>query len=117
MTAKPTLGYASRTEAVVGLRAQGVPTREIARKLGIAIKTVSALERSGARKAGVRVAEPRGLTTEGGQAVVVSLDALRALRPHAAKRNLSVNALVRRLIDTVADEGMVDAVLDDGGRP
>ena len=107
MTAKPTLGFPSRTEALQAFRAQGVPTREIARRLGVAVKTVSALEQSAARTRRIRPAEEMGRT------VVVPVDVLDALAPHAARRGLSVNALVRRIVETVADEGIVDAVLDD----
>lgn len=107
MSAKPTLGYATRTEAVQALRAQKLSTREIARRIGVEVKTVSALEQSGERPRRVRPTEEMGRT------VVVSIDVLDALRPHAERRGLSVNALVRRIVETVADEAMVDAVLDD----
>lgn len=46
--------------------------------------------------------------------IVVSADVLDALAPHAKRRNVSVNALVRSLLATIADEGMVNSVLDDG---
>ena len=108
MSAKPSLGYASRTEAVQALRSQNLPTHEIARRLGVEVKTVTALEHSGARARRLRPAEAMGRT------VVVPIDVLDALRPQAERRGLSVNALVRLIVETVADEAMVDAVLDDG---
>ena len=112
MTAKPSLGYATRTDAVLALRKQRVSTAEIARRLGIEPKTVTALEYS----AGRRQRAPRPCE-EMGRTVVFPVDILAALSPHAAKRGVHVNTLARRIVETVVDEKMVDAVLDDGGQP
>lgn len=38
-----------------------------------------------------------------------------ALRPHAIRRDMSVEALARQIPDTVTYDDMVDAVLDDDG--
>lgn len=110
MGAKPTLGYPSRTEAVIALRQQGLSTTDIAGRIGISPGTVTALECSAQRSAkprGVRPAEQHGRT------IVFPIDVLEALRPYALRRQLTVNALARRLIETIADDGMVDAILDD----
>jgi hypothetical protein len=107
--AKPCLGYPSRTAAVLGLRQLGFSTGQIASAIGINSKTVTALECGSAR--------PRRERSEYqylGRAVLVPTDVLDALGPHAAKRGVSVNSLARLIICTVADEGMIDAVLDDG---
>ena len=110
MSAKPTLGYASRTDAVCALREQGVSTPEIARQLGVQPKTVTALEHSaGRRRCSPRPAEEMGRT------VVFPIYVLDALRPHAARRGIHVNTLARLIVETVVDEAMVDAVLDDAG--
>jgi hypothetical protein len=37
-----------------------------------------------------------------------------ALGPHAARRNMHPNCLARLIVETVVDEGIIDAVLDDG---
>ena len=111
MSTKPSLGYASRTDAVVALRAQRVSTAEIARRLNIEPKTVSALEHSAGRRA--RAPRP---AEEMGRTVVFPVDILDALLPHAAKRGVHVNSLARRIVETVVDENMVDAVLDDEER-
>ncbi len=109
MTTKPTLGYASRTEAVLALRAQRIPTAEIARRIGIAHKTVTALEHSAGRnRRAPRPSEALGRT------IVFPTDILDALGPHAARRGMHVNQLARRIVETVVDENMVDAVMDDG---
>lgn len=105
---KPCLGYPSRTAAVVGLRGKGLTTRQIAEAIGIGISTVSALELgSGRPRRAPRASEQLGRT------VVIPIDVLDQLGPHAAKRCVSVNHLVRLLISTIVDEGMVDAIMDD----
>jgi len=106
--AKPCLGYPSRTAAVIGLRQQGLSTRQIAESIGIEPKTVLALE--------VGASRPKRERSDYeylGRAVLVPTDVLDALGPHAAKRGISVNGLARLIISTVVDEGMIDAVLDD----
>lgn len=107
--AKPTLGYATRTDAVIGLRALGMNTPEIAARLGIATKTVAALESSRGRTRTPKTDRPEGL----GRAVLIPSDVLAALGPHAARRGLHPNSLARVILSTVVDEGMIDAVLDD----
>ena len=45
--------------------------------------------------------------------IVVSNDVLDLLEPHATKRDMSVNKLCRALLGAIADDGLVDAVLED----
>lgn len=103
----PTLGYPSRTAAVLDLRAKGLSTAEIARRIGIDSAVVSALELTTRRWRGrqTRPAESR--------AIVFPAEVLDRARPHAARRGISANELVRRLVVHAIDEDMVDAVLDD----
>jgi hypothetical protein len=107
MSAKPTLGYPSRTEAVQGLRGQGLSTRQIAEAIGIEVKTVVALEHSSGRKRMPRPAEQMGRT------IVFPTDVLDSLQPHAARRGIHVNSLARLIVTTVVDDNLVDSVLDD----
>jgi hypothetical protein len=108
VTAKPTLGYASRTEAVMALRGQRLSTVVIAHRLGIDTKTVTALEHSaGRQKRRPRPAEELGRT------VLFPIDVLDALAPYAARRGMHVNQLARRIVEQVVDDGIVDAVMDD----
>jgi transcriptional regulator with XRE-family HTH domain len=107
---KPTLGYPSRTAAVLALRSAGLSSREIADKVGISTATVTALEHSAGRPRKSRPAEEMGRT------VLFPTDVLDSLGPHAAKRNMHPNALARLIVETVVDDDMVDAVLDDGGQ-
>ena len=105
---KPCLGYPTRTAAVHALRGEGLSTRAIAREIGIPEKNVIALECSGSRpKRMPRPSEALGRT------VVLPVDVLNSLGPHAARRNISPNHLVRLLISTIVDEGLVDSVMDD----
>lgn len=104
---KETLGYPSRTAAVLALRGKGKTTRQIATTIGIDIKTVAALECSAARTRKTRPAEQLGRT------VLFPLDVLESLAPHAAKRCMHPNRLARLIVETVVDEAMIDAVLDD----
>lgn len=107
----PTLGYPSRTAAIEALRAQHLDTRAIARKIGISPKDVAALEASK-----VRTRKQRGASYDRptNASITIDPDLRMALRPHAIRRDVSVERLARRIIDTVAYEDMVDAVLDDG---
>lgn len=109
MSGKPTLGYPTRTAAVMGLRAEGLSTRQIAEAIGIEEKTVTALECSAGRKRdrSERPSEKLGRT------VVIPMDVLDQLTPHAARRGMHPNSLARLIITTVVDESMIDAVLDD----
>ncbi|MBL6854537.1 MAG: hypothetical protein ISS15_05455 [Alphaproteobacteria bacterium] len=102
---KPTLGYASRTDAVLALRAQGLGTAEIGRRIGIDGGTVTALEHSASKR--------RTQIQETQRTVLFSQDVLRALAPHAARRGIHPNSLARRIVETVVDDGLIDSVLDD----
>lgn len=108
--AKPCLGYRSRTDAVLALRAQGLSYLDIARRVGIDSKTASALAASGARKsyrqqAGAAAPPPAG--------IVLSKFTRAGLRTAAAARSLSIDALAIRLLDAIVDGELIDAVLDD----
>jgi hypothetical protein len=103
--AKPTLGYPSRTAAVLALRAQRLPTDAIARRIGISPKTVVALECSADRS--------RQLVADGNQTILFSGELLEDLRPHAARRGISVRQLARLIVETAVDHDLIDALLDD----
>lgn len=106
---KPTLGYTSRSEAVLALRRQGQSTKHIADVLDIEPKTVLALEHSAmrAKKRQRRPAEEHGRT------VLFPTDILDRLRPHAARRGIHTNHLARLIVETALDERLIDALLDD----
>jgi hypothetical protein len=102
---KPTLGFSSRTEAVLAMRQRALTTEAIASLIGIEPKTVIALEISAARC--------RQIVREGAKTVLLPPDLIARLRPHAARRDLSVGSLVRQLIESALDDNLIDAVLDD----
>lgn len=108
MSAKPTLGYPSRTDAVLALRAQRMTTAQIADAIGIPDKTVLALEHSAGRaRRSPRPVEQLCRT------VLFPTDVLDSLAKHAARRGVHVNSLARLIVETVVDEDLVDSVLDD----
>lgn len=112
-SAKPCLGYPSRTDAVLALRANGLTTSAIAARIGIESTTVTALEASARRRSASRTHAPR--PPQRPDAIPIDSQTLRALRPHAARRQISVPQLVRRLLDLMVDDSLVDALLDDDG--
>lgn len=109
---KATLGYESRTAAIAALRAKGLSTVVIADRVGIEPKTVTALEASAAR---AKRPSRQPITVPSlGRSVLVPFQDYSALRPHAARRSITVDQLIRDIIEMVARDEMVDAVLDDG---
>jgi hypothetical protein len=57
---------------------------------------------------------PLGDTSPPFVAVEIDREVARALRPEAARRGTSVPQLCRDLLETVATDKLVGAVLDDG---
>ena len=110
--AKPIAGYSSRVEACFALGAQGLDTREIATRLGLDTTTVNALITTKLKRMGLLGAREKSLNANG-RTIVVSNDVLDALLPHAARRGVTVNRLVRDLLGVLVDDGLVDSVLDD----
>lgn len=108
---KQTLGYSSRTEAVLALRASGLSTRQIAERIGIPENTVTALEHSSGR-AKKRPTRP---SEENGRTILFPCRVLDRLGPHAAKRGIHPNHLARLLVEVAVDEGLIDSILDDVG--
>lgn len=98
MGKKPTLGHASLSAAIVALRNQQYCTREIASLCKTSIENVYALEHTAARKLVV---------------VRVPVVTMAALAPHAERRNMHPNDLIRSLLRQAVDDQLVDAILDD----
>ena len=101
---KPALGYRSRTEAVLALREAGRSRAEIAAMLGIEVKNVTSLEESGRRSARRR-----------GELIAFKLSAslARCMIAPAVRRGITPSELARRIVETVVDGDLIDAVLDD----
>lgn len=109
----PALGYPSRTDAVLALRKEGLLPLEIAARIGISRTQVSALEAS-ARRRTARVRD----VAHGPSIAIAKLfpcEEKRLLRAHAARRGITVNRLIQIIVETVVEDDMIDAVLDDAG--
>jgi hypothetical protein len=112
---KPTLEYRSRIEAVSALDAQGLRVRDIAQKTGLTSKNVSSLLCHVYKRAGKARRRPPGLHRNGGrQFVAFPVGTIAMLEPQAQKRGITPQELVRRIVETALDEGMIDNILDDG---
>ncbi len=97
----PTLGYRSKTAACAALRDQGLETAEIAEKVGIAEKSVCALERRHRFKTGPR-------------RIILPFTVMDKLEVAAERRGKSPRKLALAILERVAADGLIDAVMDDG---
>ena len=106
----PTLGYPSRTAAVMALRKKKISNREIAARIGIPEKNVAALAASGRRAKKTRRSSNK-------KAVYFKTATLLALYPAAKERAISIDELLNRLADTLANDRdgltLIDNILDD----
>lgn len=101
MLPKPSLGYPSRTEAVLALRAQGIPQRAIAARLRISPSTVSALECAARKRSANRqIALPLNLWLD--------------LHREAVARNTSIDSLTTALLSTIIYDKLFNAILGVG---
>lgn len=103
----PCEGFRSMTAAVHAMCDRGMTDREIARRIGRPMKDVASMR-----------CNPRA-TRDGGDLpgrIRIDIDraTVAALRPEAWARQVSVNDLIRRVLDVVAADGLVGAILDDG---
>lgn len=106
---KPTLGYESRTAAIVALRSRNLSAEQIARKIGVSVNAVQSLESHYRRLLAGRGA--------GSEAISLTPEQRRLLYPYAAVRDITLNELVQRIIVLTIESDLVDAVLDDGIAP
>jgi hypothetical protein len=103
----PTCGYRNRQEAIAAMDGAGMSRQQIAERVGVKVGTVNVVLHY------IRIGRRRIVAN--GRTVVVPRELLDRLQIDAAARGLSVNALVRLLLDHVVDEDLVGAILDDGG--
>ncbi len=104
---KPTLGYPTRTAAVVALRASGMSLQAVAARIGIPVTTVSALECSARRHSAARQSPDTSRT------VHFPLALLQRLAPAARKRGMTRETLAWIIVERVVEDDLVEAVLDD----
>lgn len=108
----------SDRENVVALAKQGIPPRDIARILErpyASVKTYVA----DARRAGTYIPDFRTLTNtrkadRDREFVGVSRAIWDALAPHAEVRSIRPSQLITMILDAVAHDQLVNAILDDG---
>lgn len=102
----PTLGYPSRYEAAEALRAEGLTPEQIAERIGTTTGAVYQLlayaKRGRANSPRIRVSVPTRV--------------LEHFQEPAAMRGVAPATIARRILATVAREGLADAILDDRGR-
>lgn len=109
---KPSLGFPSRTAAAQALRDQGLTQGEIAKRIGISTNSVGGLLACAKRHRAAGTKPQAGNTFS----ALLPLDLRIALRRHAYKRDVTLDRLVLMLLERVASDGLVDAVLDDEER-
>jgi DNA-binding CsgD family transcriptional regulator len=99
---KPTLGYPTRRDAIINLHQQGKTRREIADLINISMGYVSAvLSEAGCTKRHFYNLIP------------IDADVLAMIQPEADRRNMPVKELVKTLIVKTAQDGLVNAIMDD----
>ncbi len=105
----PTLGYPTRTAACVALEAEGLTSAQIGARVGIPATTVAALLCSARRFSDARSAP------DACKSVHFPIRLLQQLQPAARKRRVSRETLAWMIVERVAEDDLIDAVLDDGG--
>lgn len=102
---KPSLGYPSRTAAVLALRDQGLCDRVIASRIGISVSTVAALG----------CARPKAVGRQTGPCVTIQIkgNLAEAIIDEAAARERTAEQLVANLVAAILADDMFDAVLDE----
>lgn len=106
---KPTLGYPSQTDAIFALWENGMSRKEIGEKLNLSQDRVGHAICMG-RSAWKR----RILERDDEFAIrILNGDITRYFETEAKKRNVMPAELARRLLETVARDKLVNAILDD----
>ncbi len=100
--AKRTLGYPSRTAAILALREQGLTLQQAADKIGISLSSTAGLVASAQRNS-------QKLTIRIPANVATMIDTA------ARKRGVRQDYLAVKLLAAVAADDLFDAVLDDTG--
>ena len=109
----------SRKADILALAAEGVPPREIVKRLGIPSGTVHGHLWRARRDGTLKITFRRGPSVAGreqGSTIVVMPRAVADLiRPVAEARGLTVAELANAVLARVAVDRLFDAVLDDDG--
>jgi hypothetical protein len=100
--AKPTMGYPTRRDAIIAMHADGKTQKEISTALRVTKGYVS------------------GVLSEAGRTrrtlhsyVTIPADTLAMIQDDADRRGVHVKELAARLLTKTAQDGLVDAIMDD----
>lgn len=96
---QPTLGYPSKSAAIIGLRREGLTEREISVKLGIKPNTVTSMECRARQREKALLKIDRNIYED--------------LRRVAWKRGITPEILGAKLLTVIVADGLIDAILDD----
>lgn len=103
-----------RHAEVVALAAEGVPPRDIGKRLGMPVSTVHWHLWKARRDGELTMRFKRGFPRErGSSSVVIPRAVADLIRPAADARGLTVSALAGAIVFYAAEYGLIDAVLDD----
>lgn len=100
MSQKARCGYPSLTFGVIAMTARGAPIAEAAEMLRASKQSLRVM-RFHARRNGTAMG------------LLLKRPAYRALAEQALRRGIPDEVLAARILETVTQEGLVDAVLDD----
>jgi hypothetical protein len=103
------LGYANKTQAALALKAQGKRYSEIGKMLGISPNAASGLISSANRQ----MHRNRQETAQPSPSIAKMLPMV--LAGHARKRDLPLDRLILDIINTAANRGMIDGILQGWG--
>lgn len=101
-SAKPTLGFRTRYEAIAACRQVGMTEGEIAKLLGIKPGSITSMEVRARARAARQLAS-----------IKLSEFAYANASREARKRGITVGDLVQKTVETVFRENLLTAVLDD----
>jgi len=100
---------------VVEMSRRGLPPRDIARRLGTTANAISTrlhqLRKRGVALPPPQIGRPKG--TARSHLTRTTRQLHEDLQPYAARRGLAVKELCRRILNAVAEDDLVDAILDD----
>lgn len=100
------------TKAVLHYHSKGMRNRDIAKTLHCSTGVVSALIHYGKGLRGTQRVREQLRRRDMLNIEIDRLDVAR-LTPYAEQRRISVNKLIRQLVNVIAEADLVDAVLDD----
>lgn len=107
----PTLGYRSKSQAAVALRANGLAFFEIAAKLDVTPEIARKLVMSGRRTNG---APRRPASGPVEVCTILGASTIAALKRAAEVRKEPIGAVAARVLTLAARDNIIDAILDDG---